>query len=200
MAPTGGQVLFGGHPIDRLGPSVVRQHVAAVTQDDILFAGSIAENIAAFDSAIDMARVCRCAELACVGEDIERMPMGYNTLVGDMGSSLSGGQKQRIHIARALYREPRILVMDEATSHLDVATETKVSRHIAALGITRIIVAHRPQTINSADRVVKLERGRSVELPSPRQSLASPQWIQRPAQIKPMEVTHEGPVMTSQEA
>jgi len=200
MAPTGGQVLFGGHPIDRLGPAVVRRHVAAVTQDDILFAGSIAENIAAFDSAIDMARVCRCAELACVHEDIERMPMGYNTLVGDMGSSLSGGQKQRIHIARALYREPRVLVMDEATSHLDVATETRVSRHIAALGITRIIVAHRPQTINSADRVVKLDRGRSVELPSPQQSPASPQWIQRQAQFKPMEVTHERPVMTSQDA
>jgi ATP-binding cassette subfamily B protein RaxB len=166
VAPTGGQVLFGGHPIDRLGPSVVRQHVAAVTQDDVLFAGSIAENIAAFDSTIDMDRVCRCATLACVHEDIERMPMGYNTLVGDMGSSLSGGQKQRIHIARALYREPRVLVMDEATSHLDVATETEVSRHIAALGITRIIVAHRPQTIQSADRVVKLDRGRSVELPS----------------------------------
>ncbi|WP_423960619.1 peptidase domain-containing ABC transporter, partial [Bradyrhizobium sp.] len=154
IAPTGGQVLFGGHPIDRLGPTVVRQHVAAVTQDDILFAGSIAENIAAFEPAIDMARVSHCAELACMHADIERMPMGYNTLVGDMGSALSGGQRQRLHIARALYREPRVLVMDEATSHLDVATETRVSHHIAALGITRIIVAHRPQTIASADRVV----------------------------------------------
>jgi ATP-binding cassette subfamily B protein RaxB len=200
VAPTGGQVLFGGHPLDRLGPAVVRQHVAAVTQDDILFAGSIAENIAAFDPAIDMRRVCHCAELACVDEDIERMPMGYNTLVGDMGSSLSGGQRQRVHIARALYREPRVLVMDEATSHLDVATETRVSRHIAALGITRIIVAHRPQTISSADRVVKLDRGRSVELPPLHQPPAPPQWMARPGPLKPMEVNHEGPLTIAQDA
>jgi ATP-binding cassette, subfamily B, bacterial CvaB/MchF/RaxB len=200
IAPSGGQVLFGGHPIDRLGPAVVRQHVAAVTQDDILFAGSIAENIAAFDSAIDMNRVCRCAELARVQEDIERMPMGYNTLVGDMGSSLSGGQKQRIHIARALYREPRVLVMDEATSHLDVATETKVSRHIAALGITRIIVAHRPQTIASADRVVGLERGRCIEqarAPEPRELPRHPstpaQWIQRIGERRTREVVMPEP-------
>ena len=199
-APTGGQVLFGGHPIDRLGPAVVRQHVAAVTQDDILFAGSIAENIAAFDSAIDMDRVFRCAELACVREDIERMPMGYNTLVGDMGSSLSGGQKQRVHIARALYRQPRVLVMDEATSHLDVATETRVSRHIAALGITRIIVAHRPQTIASADRVVGLERGRAIEQPRaleprelPRPSSTPAQWIQRFGERRTREVVMPEP-------
>jgi ATP-binding cassette subfamily B protein RaxB len=134
-----------------------------VTQDDILFTGSIADNIAAFDSAVEMDRVMRCAELACVHADIERMPMGYNTLVGEMGSALSGGQRQRVHIARAPYREPRILVMDEATSHLDVATETELSRHIASLGITPIIVAHRPQTIASADRVVGLERGRCIE-------------------------------------
>jgi ATP-binding cassette subfamily B protein RaxB len=200
IAPTGGQVLFGGHPIDRLGPAVVRQHIAAVTQDDILFAGSIAENIAAFDSAIDMERVCRCAELACVHDDIERMPMGYNTLVGDMGSSLSGGQKQRIHIARALYREPRILVMDEATSHLDVATETRVSRHIAALGITRIIVAHRPQTIASADRVVGLDRGRCIEQPRaleprelPRNPSTPAQWIQRLGERRTREVVMPEP-------
>jgi ATP-binding cassette subfamily B protein RaxB len=200
VAPTGGHVLFGGHPINRLGPNLVRRHVAAVTQDDILFAGSIAENIAAFDSAIDMDRVCRCAALACVHEDIERMPMGYNTLVGDMGSSLSGGQKQRIHIARALYREPRVLVMDEATSHLDVATETEVSRHIAALGITRIIVAHRPQTIASADRVVRLELGRCIEqaraaeLPElPRHPSTPAQWIQRIGERRTREVVMPEP-------
>jgi len=173
IEPTGGQVLFGGIPLDLLSADVVRRQVAAVTQDDILFAGSIAENIAVFDPAIDMSRVCRCAELACVRDDIDRMPMGYNTLVNDMGSSLSGGQKQRIQIARALYREPRVLVMDEATSHLDVATEAKVSRHVAALGITRIIVAHRPQTIGSADRIVRLERGRAMELPPLRNSADS---------------------------
>jgi ATP-binding cassette subfamily B protein RaxB len=195
-APTGGQVLFGGHPIDRLGPALVRQHVAAVTQDDILFAGSIAENIAAFDPSIDMDRVMQCAEMACVHADIERMPMGYNTLVGDMGSALSGGQRQRLHIARALYRAPRVLVMDEATSHLDVATETELSSHIAALGITRIIVAHRPQTIASADRVVSLDRGRCVEQarvlpPRELQRPSSPtpaQWIQRFGEQRTREV------------
>jgi len=91
-------------------------------------------------------------------------------------------------------------VMDEATSHLDVATETRVSRHIAALGITRIIVAHRPQTISSADRVVKLDRGRSVELPPLHQPPAPPQWMARPGPLKPMEVNHEGPLTIAQDA
>jgi ATP-binding cassette subfamily B protein RaxB len=200
IPPTGGQVLLDGIALDLLGPAAARRYVAAVTQDDILFAGSIADNIAAFDSAIDMDRVMRCAELACVHGDIERMPMGYNTLVGDMGSALSGGQRQRLHIARALYRQPRILVMDEATSHLDVATETSVSRQIASLGITRIIVAHRPQTIASADRVVGLERGRCIEqvralepreLPRPASTPA--QWIQRFGERRTREVVMPEP-------
>ena len=92
--PTGGKVFFGG-PLDLLGADVVRRHIAAVTQDDILFAGWIAENIAMFDPAIAMNRVCRCAELARIRDDIDRMPMGYNTLVNNMGSSPSDGQKQQ---------------------------------------------------------------------------------------------------------
>jgi len=164
LEPTSGKVLIGGVPLSSLGRTTSRQNVSAVMQDDILFAGSIAENIASFDPQLDMDRIVTCAELACVHEDIERMPMAYNSLVGDMGSSLSSGQKQRIQIARAMYKQPRVLVMDEATSHLDVATEAKVSANIATLGITRIIVAHRPQTIHSADRVFQLDQGKIVEI------------------------------------
>ncbi len=91
--------------------------------------------------------------------------MGYDSLIGDMGSSLSGGQRQRVLLARALYRRPRILVMDEGTSHLDLATEAHVNASITALGLTRIIVAHRPQTIASADRVLRFEAGRLIEAP-----------------------------------
>ena len=113
IPPTGGQVLLDGIALDLLGPAAARRYVAAVTQDDILFAGSIADNIAAFDSAIDMDRVMRCAELACVHGDIERMPMGYNTLVGDAGRRCPAASASAT-IARALYRQPRP-VMDEAT-------------------------------------------------------------------------------------
>ena len=94
--------------------------------------------------------------MAAVHQDIEQMPMGYNSLIGDMGSALSGGQKQRILLARALYRQPRILFMDEATSHLDTKTESYVSNAIKNLNITRIVIAHRPETIASVDRVIEL--------------------------------------------
>jgi ATP-binding cassette subfamily B protein RaxB len=99
----------------------------------------------------------QCARLAAVHDEIMTMPMGYSTLIGDMGTVLSGGQKQRILIARALYRQPCALLLDEATSHLDVANEQRVSATIRALRITRIIIAHRPETIRSADRVISLD-------------------------------------------
>jgi ATP-binding cassette subfamily B protein RaxB len=100
-----------------------------------------------------------CAELAQIRTDIERMPMGYESLVGDMGSTLSGGQKQRVLIARALYRRPRILILDEGTSHLDLENERAVNAALSALAITRLVVAHRPETLRAAQRVITLEGG-----------------------------------------
>jgi ATP-binding cassette subfamily B protein RaxB len=104
-----------------------------------------------------------CAELAQIRTDIERMPMGYESLVGDMGSTLSGGQKQRVLIARALYRRPRILILDEGTSHLDVETEKAVNAALSNLAITRLVVAHRPETLRAAQRVITLEGGVAPE-------------------------------------
>jgi len=155
-----GQVLVGGQPLSKLGLSHLRNMVGTVMQDDVLFAGSIADNIAFFDQQVDMAWVEECARKAAVYEEIVTMPMGFNTLIGDMGAALSGGQKQRILLARALYKKPRILFLDEATSHLDVTRETMVNQAIQALNITRVIIAHRPETIASAQRVILMAAGK----------------------------------------
>jgi ATP-binding cassette, subfamily B, bacterial CvaB/MchF/RaxB len=155
-----GQVLVGGQPLSKLGLSHLRNIVGTVMQDDALFAGSIADNIAFFDQQVDMAWVEECARKAAVYEDIVAMPMGFNTLIGDMGAALSGGQKQRILLARALYKKPKILFLDEATSHLDVAREAMVNEAIQALDMTRVIIAHRPETIASAKRVIVMAAGK----------------------------------------
>ncbi|WLD58025.1 peptidase domain-containing ABC transporter [Salinispirillum sp. LH 10-3-1] len=149
-----GQVLADGTPLNKLNH--YRQSIAAVMQDDQLLSGSVADNIACFDPQPDHDRIITCAHMAAIHEDILAMPMQYNTLVGDMGTSLSGGQKQRVLLARALYRQPTILFLDEATSHLDTENESLVNQHIKALNITRVIVAHRKETIASADRVIDL--------------------------------------------
>jgi len=159
LEPTAGEVLVGGVSLRRLGASVHRERVGAVMQEDQLFGGSVADNIAFFDPAPDRERMERCARLAAVHDEIVAMPMGYNTLVGDMGTVLSGGQKQRVLLARALYREPGILVLDEATSHLDVLRERQVNHSIQQLKLTRIIIAHRPETIASCERVLVLGAG-----------------------------------------
>ena len=110
------------------------------------------------------ADVVACARVAAVHEDIAAMPMGYQTLVGDMGSALSGGQKQRVLLARALYKKPQVLALDEATSHLDIANEQRVTQALAQMPLTRIIVAHRPETIGAAQRVVCLQQGKVLDV------------------------------------
>jgi ATP-binding cassette subfamily B protein RaxB len=129
-------------------------------QEDQLLAGSLGENIAFFDLKPDQKRIEDCAKLAAVHEEVMAMPMGYATLIGDMGTAISGGQKQRVLLARALYKKPKLLFLDEATSHLDVQREGIVNAGVKSLKLTRVIVAHRPQTIASADRVIVLEGGR----------------------------------------
>lgn len=157
--PTEGKLLVNGKLLTRAGLASYRERVGSVMQDDTLFAGSITENIAFFDPQIDQARVEEAARLAIIHDDIMAMPMAYESLVGDMGSALSGGQKQRVLLARALYRKPQLLVMDEATAHLDGETEARVNASLKSQGLSCVIVAHRPSTIAAADRHVTMRDG-----------------------------------------
>ena len=156
LEPTEGQILFGGIDIRTLGMARYRSLVAAVMQDDQLFAGSIADNIALFDPDTTPLKVEAMAHLANIHDEIAAMPMGYQSLVGDMGSSLSGGQKQRVLLARALYRKPRFLVLDEATSHLDLENERIVNTMVEQSEVTRLVLSHRSETLKAANRVLKL--------------------------------------------
>jgi len=162
LQPTSGHIEIDGVPLARLGLARYRNAVASVMQDDLLFAGSIADNVCFFDPRPERERIEDCARMAAVHDDVAAMAMQYNTFVGDMGTVFSGGQKQRILLARALYREPRILFLDEATSHLDVVRERSVNEAVRKLNLTRVIVAHRAETIATADRVIKLAGGRIV--------------------------------------
>lgn len=163
LQPTEGSIRIGGYDLSKVGPRSVRSIVGAVMQDDQLFAGSIADNISFFAPEYDQPRIEAAAKLAAVHDEVAAMPMGYYSLIGDMGSSLSGGQKQRIILARALYREPKLLFLDEATSHLDVMKERLVNDAVKQLKLTKVIVAHRPETIASANRVLVMEGGRIVQ-------------------------------------
>jgi ATP-binding cassette subfamily B protein RaxB len=161
LHPQSGDVIVNGHSVCASRASVLG-NVGFVLQDDSLFAGTIADNIAFASDTADMSRVEECARLACLDEEINAMHMGYSTLIGDMGSALSGGQQQRLLLARALYQRPSILILDEATSHLDVPTEQRIAAMLAELRMTRIFAAHRPDTIRIADRVLTVSRSGKV--------------------------------------
>lgn len=154
--PTGGEVRLDGLPLSVWGAKAVRQALGAVMQNDDLLSGSIMDNVAFFDEQIDIERVWECLRMASIDEEVRRMPMRAETVVGDMGSTLSGGQKQRLLLARALYKQPKFLILDEATSHVDLVGEKAINAELSALKITRIVVAHRPETIAAADRVLHL--------------------------------------------
>ncbi|WP_075187340.1 peptidase domain-containing ABC transporter [Teredinibacter haidensis] len=154
LKPTEGEILIDDIPLKNI--LHYRSQIAGVMQEDQLLNGDMAENISCFSTELQMDEVHKSARMACIHDDVLKMPMQYNTLVGDMGSSLSGGQKQRIVLARALYSQPRILFMDEATSHLDLGNESVINDNVKSLDITRITVAHRGETINSADRIINM--------------------------------------------
>jgi len=183
LHPEGGTITVGGMDITQTGLQHHRNRIGCVMQDDILFSGSISENISFFDNEPDHAKITRVARLAQIHGDIMKMPMNYQSLVGDMGSFLSGGQLQRILLARALYREPQILVLDEATSHLDIYNEAQINTAIKRMNITRIIIAHRPETIRSADKIVMLHNGKLSEV-------TAEQLFDRGEDNKSMEMTH----------
>lgn len=156
IKPTEGEVFVDGFSLSQFGLKDYRDITAAVMQEDILLRGSILQNVSFFDENIDFNLIYEAAKKAHIHQEILKLPMGYETLVGDMATSLSGGQKQRILLARALYKRPSILFLDEATSHLDIENEKKINQALKELCITQVVIAHRKETINMADRVIQL--------------------------------------------
>lgn len=155
--PTSGKIMLDSVDVSQGIPKSIRKQIAVITQDDQLLSGTIAQNISSFESEVDDSDIYTAAYLANIHDEILAMPMGYSTLVGDLGSSFSGGQKQRLIIARALYKKPKLLILDEATSHLDADNEMSINLQIKGMNFTRIVVAHRRETIESADRIINLE-------------------------------------------
>ncbi|MCA3719274.1 MAG: ATP-binding cassette domain-containing protein, partial [Brevundimonas sp.] len=162
--PVEGDLLIDGHPMRALGLRAVRDRLGVVMQDDQLLSGTIADNVGFFDAHIDMDRVEQACRQAHVHDDIIRTPMGYHSLIGDMGSILSGGQKQRLLLARALYKQPAILFMDEGTANLDPELERRVMASLDEIKITRIMVAHREAAVRGADRIFLVDKGKVTEI------------------------------------
>ena len=171
MLPTKGSIMFDGVPLDQLNYQDVRSQFGVVLQESFIFSGSVKDNIALNNPDMDMDRVIEAASIAAIDEDIEKMPMGYDTLVSEGGSAFSGGQRQRVALARALAHHPALLLLDEATSALDVVTEQTIERNLNRLPCTQVIIAHRLSTIRNADVIMVLDQGHIVEQGSHEQLL-----------------------------
>jgi ATP-binding cassette subfamily B multidrug efflux pump len=165
LDPTSGAVLLDGVDLRKLSPQALRRHIGFVPQETFLFSATIAENIALGVEQATMDQIRRAAELAGLAADIEAFPAGYQTMVGERGITLSGGQKQRTAIARALLRDPRILILDDALSSVDTLTEELILQGLSDImgGRTVILISHRVSTVRQADRIVVLEKGGIVE-------------------------------------
>lgn len=157
-SPSGGSVKIGNIEVSEQNIFSVRKLFACVLQEDNLLSGSIRDNITGFDQSPDYNFMISCAIKANIHEFISKLPMGYDTLVGELGEGISGGHRQRVFIARALYKKPGILFMDEATSHLDDFNQKVINEAITSLNITRVIIAHRKSTIESADRIIEIKK------------------------------------------
>jgi ATP-binding cassette subfamily B protein RaxB len=167
LEPTSGEVLIDGVPLSGIGIRAYREQIAAVMQEDELLSGTVADNICFFDTGFDQQRMYQCAQLAGIHDDLMAMPMTYTSLVGDMGSCLSSGQKQRVLLARALYRHPKILFVDEGTAHVDVEMEGKIYDNLGSLGLTLICVAHRPGALAYCDKVFSFNGSHVSVAPPP---------------------------------
>ena len=158
LEPTEGQVRVNGRNLKDWDLGAYRRRIGAVMQDDQLFVGTIEDNISFFDPEHDPERVRECAKLAMIDADVSAMPMGYNTIVGSLGAALSGGQKQRVLLARALYRRPQVLFLDEAFDQLDIQLESGIANALSRVGFTVVLVSHRPQQISSGRRIIEMPK------------------------------------------
>lgn len=161
--PTVGSVLIDGHPLDAVEPAVFRGGFGFVPQEPRIFTGTVRSNIAMGRSDVPQEEIERAARRAQLHDEIAAMPLGYDTPLSEEGAWFSGGQLQRLTIARALLREPPLIVLDEATSHLDAITEARLDRALADMNCTRVVIAHRMNTVRDADLIVVLNRGRVIE-------------------------------------
>jgi ATP-binding cassette subfamily B protein len=158
--PAQGSIAYDGLDVRARDLGQLRERLGIVTQDTRLFSGTLRDNVALFEPGIDGDAIQDACDVACLHDDVARMPMGYDTMLADGGTSLSGGQRQRLSLARALLRKPAVLILDEATSALDTVTEQRVQARLRQLACTRIVVAHRLSTIVEADKILVLEQGR----------------------------------------